>query len=267
MADACLPKPDDGRLPVRAITKGNLAERCKVRAIGGQARSPWKAILETDDLTSSAASVSPSKYEIRFGLIRHAQTVWNREKRIQGQLDSPLTDRGVQDARNWGKRLHRFSWDRIVCSDLGRARQTASCIAEALDLSIACDIRLREQDWGQWEGERIADLRRSDPDLLASMEKSGWAFRPPQGESREAVWKRGCLALKDAAIGSAGKNILVVTHEGVIKCLVYRMLGRAFVPGEPPLLKKANLHRITFDAQSGWRLSLNVLALDRGSDF
>jgi len=80
----------------------------------------------------------------RFGLVRHAETVWNREKRIQGQSDSALTDRGSEDADNWGRRLSRFSWDRILMSDSGRAVETAETINHHLQAPAESDPRLRE---------------------------------------------------------------------------------------------------------------------------
>ena len=61
----------------------------------------------------------------RFGLIRHAQTVWNREKKIQGHSDSPLTADGENQAGRWGMILQQYSWDRILASDTGRALETA----------------------------------------------------------------------------------------------------------------------------------------------
>ena len=60
----------------------------------------------------------------RFGLIRHAQTVWNREKKVQGHRDSPLTADGERQASSWGLILSQFSWDRILASDTGRALTT-----------------------------------------------------------------------------------------------------------------------------------------------
>jgi probable phosphoglycerate mutase len=64
----------------------------------------------------------------RFGLIRHAETVWNREKKIQGQTDSALTRRGISQAEKWGRVLNEISWDRIMTSDIGRAVETAGRI-------------------------------------------------------------------------------------------------------------------------------------------
>jgi bisphosphoglycerate-dependent phosphoglycerate mutase len=73
----------------------------------------------------------------RFGLIRHAETVWNRENRIQGHRDSSLTDSGKTDADGWGRRLKRIAWDRIFGSDLGRAVDTAAIINRHLKLPFS----------------------------------------------------------------------------------------------------------------------------------
>src|SRR3972149_422963 len=86
----------------------------------------------------------------RFGLIRHAETVWNRAKRIQGHQDSPLTPEGELQAAAWGRTLHRLRWDRILASDTGRAVATAGRINIHLGLPVVLDRRLRELGSGRW---------------------------------------------------------------------------------------------------------------------
>ena len=70
----------------------------------------------------------------RFGLIRHAQTLWNLEKKIQGHSDSPLTAAGERQAARWGQLLKPCAWDRIIASDAGRAHQTAKLINDILNV-------------------------------------------------------------------------------------------------------------------------------------
>ena len=198
----------------------------------------------------------------RFGLIRHAQTRWNREKRIQGQVDSPLTSEGMRQAARWGRLLEPFGWDRILASDTGRAYATAEGINAALKLSLTTDRRLREQDWGQWAGKTIADLKTDHADELKAQEDAGWAFCPPGGEDRLRVWQRSKKALLEASARWPGTNILVVTHEGVIKSLIYRLCGRKFMAGEPAIIKKHYLHRLIHD-DNGLRVAeLNILSFD-----
>jgi probable phosphoglycerate mutase len=197
-----------------------------------------------------------------FDLMRHAPTVWNAQKRIQGQADAPLTPAGEALARRWGLILRGEPYRRILISDLGRALATAEVLDAALGLPISTDPRLREQDWGRWTGETLAALRARDPVSLAAAEARGWDFRPPGGESRREVWRRGRAALLAAAGRWPGETLLVVTHEGVLKCLAYGLTARGFLPDEAPLLRPRHLHRI---GAAGGRLTataLNRLALD-----
>ena len=197
----------------------------------------------------------------RFGLIRHAQTVWNREKKIQGHSDSPLTDAGIVQATRWGRILEQFSWNRLLASDTGRALATAEIIGAYLKIPLTGDPRLREQDWGRWAGKTIAQLKAEQPLELAEQTNAGWDFRPPDGEDRRSVLARSRAALQDAFTRWPGENILVVTHEGVIKCLVYHLSGRQFLPSEPPLLKSYQLHRLIHDGDGLGLEAINALAL------
>jgi len=199
----------------------------------------------------------------RFGLVRHAQTVWNREKRIQGRSDSPLTADGESQAIRWGQLLKQFAWDRIIASDTGRALETAKLINVCLNISLTTDIRLREQDWGQWTGKTIAQLKTEIPHELDEQVRAGWAFCPPGGEDRKNVQKRSQKALLEAAAQWPGNNILVVTHEGVVKSLIYHLCGRKFLATEPVIIKPYKLHRLIHN-QNGLRVEeLNALAIDR----
>lgn len=197
----------------------------------------------------------------RFGMLRHAPTEWNRAKRLQGQLDSPLLPEGVAIARAWGEVLKSFPWDRIIASDLGRTRRTAEIINQSLALPVSFDPRLREKDWGEWTGKTVAEIRRETPHLMRSLEQGGWAFRPPGGEERLEVYARSRDALLDACRAWPGARILVITHEGVIKCLIYRLLGRRFTPSEPKLLRPLHLHCLAITAEGLSLESLNTVAL------
>lgn len=203
----------------------------------------------------------------RFSLLRHAPTEWNRAGRIQGHADSPLTPEGSAMATAWGHRLHRPGFHRIIASDLGRTRQTAALINQAMGCPLSLDPRLREIDWGTWTGRSLSALREQDPDRLREMENRGWAFQPPGGERRDVLYRRARAALMAAAHTWPGEWILVVTHEGVLKCLLYGMMGRHFLPEEPPLLKTRHLHTLICDGKTLCIWQINALALDhRGEE-
>jgi broad specificity phosphatase PhoE len=183
----------------------------------------------------------------RFALLRHAETEWNREKRIQGQQDAPLTSNGRQQAQRWGRTLAQYELDHMITSDLGRAKSTAILINQHLDLPHSEEPRLREQDWGRWAGFNFRELLGVKE--LRAQERMGWHFRPLEGESRLEVFKRSRQALVDAASRLKGKRVLVVTHGGVIKCLLYRLSRRDFLPEEPPLLEPYCLHWLSYDGR------------------
>jgi probable phosphoglycerate mutase len=192
-----------------------------------------------------------------FGLIRHATTLWNEKKMIQGQQDSPLSESGQQMAAHWGHCLASFSWQRIVCSDLGRTRETTELINQTLKLPIHPDKRFREQDWGEWSGITLAEVKKTHKKLLQSMVRSGWSFQPPGGESRKQVLKRSLAAIHEAHTTWPGESILIVCHEGVIKCLLYHLTERKFLPEEPPLIQPNHLHLLEQDNETLYLKELN----------
>jgi len=200
----------------------------------------------------------------RFGLIRHGRTVWNREKRIQGWQDSPLTAKGEELVRQWAGELAPLDWELIVHSDLGRARRTAELINGHLGLECVAEPGLREQNWGEWSGLRLPELRKDKSVAVARQEAAGWAFTPPGGESREQVLARSRAALMRIHNRWPGRRVLLVVHEGVIKCLLYHLAGRLFLPNEPPLLDKGYfLHLLAWRENRPVLEKMHALALTR----
>jgi len=124
-------------------------------------------------------------------LVRHGQTAFNRERRLQGHVDSPLTELGLRQARAVAGLLADLTrrepgW-RVISSPLDRARTTAAVVAEALGAQVEEDARLIELSWGEWDGRLRAELEAAHPQAFG---RSGWAFDAPTGESYEAVCAR-----------------------------------------------------------------------------
>lgn len=125
-------------------------------------------------------------------LVRHGQTAFNHEGRLQGHVDSALTELGMAQARRAGDTLAKLTegtvgW-RIVSSPLGRARTTAEAVREAMGLEeVEVDARLIELSWGEWDGQLRADLKARSPEAFGD---SGWSFRSPTGEPYESVQAR-----------------------------------------------------------------------------
>ena len=125
----------------------------------------------------------------RLILIRHGQTTYNASGRMQGHLDTELSDVGYEQARAAARLLRDQDVVKIVASDLQRARETARVVAESLGLDFSTDPRLRETNLGQWQGKSSAEVDAEFPGARAIWRHDPpWA--PPEGESRVDVARR-----------------------------------------------------------------------------
>jgi len=196
-----------------------------------------------------------------FGLLRHAKTVWNEQKRIQGSGNSPLTPDGIAACKAWAEFFLSTppSWSRMLVSPLQRAVDSAEIINERLRLPMQIEDELREQHWGLWEGLTIEEIKSADPDELEKRIQKGWNFHPPDGESRQEVLQRtrGCLA--KCARRYKGQHLLVITHLGVIKTLLYHIENRPFLPNDPKILWKNRFHLIEHSDAAWTILKQNIV--------
>lgn len=151
-----------------------------------------------------------------FILVRHAETVWNREGRIQGHLDSPLNSQGVAQAGMLAQRLQRESFDALVSSDLGRARSTAEIIGARTAHSVVVDARLRERHYGIFQGLTRAEAEAAYPQAYAAYRDEGVGDAIPRGESTQACFARNLACLTELAARHAGACVVVVAHGGVL---------------------------------------------------
>ncbi len=193
-----------------------------------------------------------------YGLLRHGETVWNREKRVQGHRNSPLTPLGKKQIQIWADYLTCQGWQKIICSDLGRVQETVAIINSVLQLPVTEDSRLREQNWGEWEGLKVDEVYRNYAGVLETQVKAGWDFRPPGGESRNEIRNRVFAALASHRQKSHHKKTLIVCHLGVIKCLIYAVADRSFLPDEPSIVKKGCIHEIHYSAATYRLGNLNI---------
>lgn len=161
-------------------------------------------------------------------LIRHGETVWNRADRRQGRRDSPLTWRGINQARSVGHLLNDLVGQTvlpIISSPLGRAWQTAVIVAEVRGVEVndvTLDDRLAEVSYGRWEGLTAAQIREADPDIWARRQADRWSIAPPGGESFADLQERlrGWLAEQ-----SDRRDMIVVGHAALNRALVGLMAG------------------------------------------
>jgi broad specificity phosphatase PhoE len=162
----------------------------------------------------------------RLYLIRHGESTWNREHRIQGQLDPPLSGLGRRQAELLGRRLAGRSFAGFYASDLRRAFETAQEIGSVIGLDPEPVQPLREIFLGDWEGMRTDEIANRFPDAWASwVEEPDWDV-VPGGEGAAPFESRVASALEDIFRRHATGNVLVVTHGGVIQIALHRVVGR-----------------------------------------
>lgn len=187
-------------------------------------------------------------------LIRHGETAWNAEHRIQGHLDSPLNDEGLAQALLLGERLAREPFDQFYSSDLGRALQTAQPIADRSGRRPVPDVRLRERNLGLFQGLTSAECEQRYPEDYARFHRRDPDHVVPGGESIRQVYYRVSALLEALVRSHPRQRILVVTHGGILDA------GYRFVNGVPldrlrdfPIYN-ASINRIAHDG-AAWRMS------------
>ncbi|MDO5744582.1 MAG: histidine phosphatase family protein [Micrococcaceae bacterium] len=155
---------------------------------------------------------------MKIGFIRHGQTNWNAEDRLQGSSDIPLNELGKQQAREAVAVLGAGAWDVVVSSPLSRARQTAEIIASGLGLELGqCYGELTERDYGQAEGLRVEESEKLWPN------KTGGGI-----ETLESVVARGRSAIERIAADFPGRNVAVVCHGTIIRYTLSALAGHRF---------------------------------------
>lgn len=169
-------------------------------------------------------------------LVRHGQTDWNLERRIQGVTDIPLNETGRQQAYEAAQRLRGRLWDRVITSPLSRTRETATIIASELSLPDPISLaEIAERNFGQGEGLTGEEMLERFPDGTVV----------PGRETREQVAARVAPALAALAVRHPGQALLVITHGGVIGTMLrYVSSGALPLPGE--MITNGSAHEFGF---------------------
>lgn len=164
-----------------------------------------------------------SKSQCAFYLIRHGETEWNRKGLIQGHTNNPLNKTGEEQAKKLAKKLKKINFVSIYSSDLLRAKKTAEIIAQSIKLPIIINPFLRERDFGPFEGksESLLDIWRKklthNMAKLTIQEKELIKKIKNKIESDKKMMKRFIPYLKKLAQKHQGKNVLIITHGGILR--------------------------------------------------
>jgi len=192
----------------------------------------------------------------RIVAVRHGETVWNAEMRMQGQLDTALSERGRRQAARAAEALAGEGIEAIVSSDLVRAFDPAAAIADSVGLPVATDPGLRERSFGMFQGYTYAEI-----DALWPLEAVRWRrhdpeFAPDGGESLVDFNARAVAAVTAIATRARGRSILVVTHGGVLDCLYRAASGLGLDAPRSWELGNAAINRLLFTGERftlvGW---------------
>jgi probable phosphoglycerate mutase len=189
-------------------------------------------------------------------LIRHGETAWNAEHRIQGHLDIPLSATGIRQAALLADRLAREAIVAVYSSELTRARLTAEPFAARLGLDINLDTRLRERSFGVFEGLTQDEIVARHPEGFRRWRERDPAWAIDEGESGRQLIDRVLSALHDITQRHPGESVAVVTHGGVLDVVYRAARGLPWgAPREHQMLN-ASINRLSAQAPP---LALSIL--------
>ena len=194
-------------------------------------------------------------HETTLIVIRHGETAWNREKRMQGTTDTALSDVGRVQAQALGRRLAGHSFAALYSSYLSRARDTARAIAEHTGREVVADPRLQERRFGIFEGLTAEEIVSRYPEEHARFTSRDPDYAVPGGESTRSFTQRCIGCLVEIAGRHHGSEVVVVTHGLVLDSLYRAAHGLDHGARRPVPLINASLNFFGYGA-GAWRLVL-----------
>jgi probable phosphoglycerate mutase len=193
----------------------------------------------------------------RIIAVRHGETAWNVDARIQGQLDIELNDTGRWQARRVGWALATEAITAVYSSDLGRAHETARAISERVGLPVIPHTGLRERRFGMFEGKTFDEIHQTWPDHHDLWRKRIPEWQPPQGgESLLELRERVSRTMQDLAARHPGEQIVIVAHGGVLDTLYRIATGQEVNSPRTWQLPNGAINRLLWSPQGftlvGW---------------
>jgi probable phosphoglycerate mutase len=184
-------------------------------------------------------------------LIRHGETDWNVEKRLQGHLDIDLNAEGERQAAALARALRDEQFDLIASSDLQRAVRTARAVAASRDLEVLQETGLRERSYGAFEGLRYTDIEQRYPDAYAAWRARDIDARYPAGQYGAETLREFSARAVGAVLALAHRNrnrkIAIVTHGGVLECVYRAAAGIGLERPRDFEIRNAAINRIIYN--------------------
>jgi 2,3-bisphosphoglycerate-dependent phosphoglycerate mutase len=193
---------------------------------------------------------------VELFLVRHGETLWNAERRFQGQSDIPLSPRGRVQAAAIASALSSIPFGRAYASDLQRAVQTAQIIVADRALTIEMDVRLREFDFGEWEGLTWSEIVARWPELELRLPTRASDYDPTGGERFEHVVARVRAFFDNLRERVVAGHTLVVTHAGVLHGAMQVLRPEGFDP-LGMVFSTGSITRLTMEGDRARIITLN----------
>ena len=190
----------------------------------------------------------------RLIIIRHGETLWNIEGKKQGQLDSPLTSLGIKQAKALAQRLTEESFTDLYTSDLGRAYKTAEYIAAQTNHKIFPEQRLRERNFGIFQGLTDKQIENKYPAEYNSYLTNRVDYVIPDGESLRQFYARVTDFLESLPTLHDGQIVTIVTHGGVIDGWFRYIFDLPLGTVRRAKLWNASINCIVHEDKGGWTL-------------
>ncbi len=217
-------------------------------------------------------SDAPDQQATRILAIRHGETAWNVEGRIQGQLDVPLNEMGRWQVHRLALAVADEDIAAVYSSDLLRAVETAQAVSRGCGLPIVTDTGLRERGFGDFEGLSYTEINTRWPEMGERWRRRDPAFGAPGGETLNAFFERSVATATRLAARHPGQTIALVAHGGVMDCL-YRAASRVALDAPRSWqLGNAAINRLLYTPQGftlvGWSdtFHLDDDTLDESAD-
>ncbi|HIO60861.1 MAG TPA: histidine phosphatase family protein [Deltaproteobacteria bacterium] len=185
--------------------------------------------------------------ETELILIRHGETVWNSQQRMQGHSNSDLSEEGRAQIESLGQWMKNVSFDHIYSSDSLRTRQTAEAITKYSGHTLKIDQRLREKNLGVFEGLTTEEAKERHPEIFRLFKTAGSNYVIDEGESTQQLLDRALEFIEEIRLLQPDQRVVLVTHGGVVRVLIKHTLGLSVGSPTRFLIKNTGLFRLVWN--------------------
>jgi len=180
-------------------------------------------------------------------LIRHGETEWNSQKRMQGHSNSDLSSVGQAQIQALGQWMKNVPFDLIYSSDSLRAKQTAEAITQFSGHELKIDLRLREKNLGVFEGLTSEEARERHPEVFRLFKTAGSKYVIDEGESTQQLQDRALEIVNEIRIKHPEERVLLVTHGGFIRVVMKHSLGLSLETPTRFLIRNTGVFRLVWE--------------------